>query len=337
MLTEVLTQRIVTMKKNWYLPVFSLLMISLTILSFTVKKKSYTSTSSAAKINTIVVDAGHGFRCENGCRHGSTGENVSEDQISYEVSKKVVAELSKQLPDVKVLESRPTPFFVSNHARAEFANANKGNLFISIHCNFANKLREVKREGSRKETYYAYIGKGKSKKRVKKTRIVPVYKTYYYPNPAHGTETYVFAAHKTDDKEGIIKEEGDIFDNEKDDSTINTNINDPIIKQRVALWTKQFFSSSVKLASIVEEEFVNIGRFSRGVKQRQVGIWVLQATAMPSILIELGFLSNSDEEAFLMSSNGQQQMAESIVKAISRYKELVEKPAVQQTGNNQKK
>jgi N-acetylmuramoyl-L-alanine amidase len=105
----------------------------------------------------------------------------------------------------------------------------------------------------------------------------------------------------------------------------------------VALWTKQFFSSSVKLASIVEEEFVNIGRFSRGVKQRQVGIWVLQATAMPSILIELGFLSNSDEEAFLMSSNGQQQMAESIVKAISRYKELVEKPAVQQTGNHQKK
>ncbi len=195
----------------------------------------------------------------------------------------------------------------------------------------------MKREGSRTETYYTYTGKGKKRKKIKKTRTVPVYKTYYYPNPAHGTETYVFAAHKTDDKEGIIKEEGDIFENEKDDSTINTNINDPLIKQRVALWTKQFFSSSVKLASIVEEEFVNIGRFSRGVKQRQVGIWVLQATAMPSILIELGFLSNSDEEAYLMSPDGQEQMAQSIVKAIARYKELVEKPVTQQTPTSRKK
>ncbi len=89
---------------------------------------------------------------------------------------------------------------------------------------------------------------------------------------------------------------------------------------------------------MVEEEFVGIGRFSRGVKQRQKGIWVLQATAMPSILIELGFLSNETEESFLMSNQGQQTMAESIVKAINRYKELVEKsPAAVQQPNNGKK
>jgi N-acetylmuramoyl-L-alanine amidase len=85
----------------------------------------------------------------------------------------------------------------------------------------------------------------------------------------------------------------------------------------------------VKLATLVEEEFVSIGRNSRGVKQRQKGIWVLQATAMPSILIELGFLSNTDEEAYLMSEEGQQQMAESITRAIKKYKELIDK------GNNQ--
>lgn len=182
--------------------------------------------------------------------------------------------------------------------RAEFANANKGNLFISIHCNYAPKLREVRREGSRTETYYVTTGKGKKKKKIKKTRTVPVYKTYYYPNPANGTETYVFAAHKTEDKEEIIMENGDVFQNEKEDSTLVINYNDPIVKQQAALWTKQFFTNSVKLATLVEEEFVNGGRFSRGVKQRSKGIWVLQATAMPSILIELGFISNENEEDF---------------------------------------
>ncbi|XVJ65885.1 MAG: N-acetylmuramoyl-L-alanine amidase [Lacibacter sp.] len=314
-------------------------MISLVILSFTSKKDNrIPDKASVAKINTIIVDAGHGFKGSMSSPDGAKGINGQEDVISYEVSKKVVEEIKKQLPNVKVLETRPTPFFVSLQERANFANANKGNLFVSIHCNYAPKLREVRREGSRTETRWVYVGKGKKKKKVKKTVTVPVYKTYYHPNPANGTETYVFAAHKTEDKEDIIMENGDIFENEKDDSTFNTNINDPLIKQQVALWTKQFFSNSVKLAAMVEEEFVGIGRFSRGVKQRQKGIWVLQATAMPSILIELGFLSNETEESFLMSNQGQQTMAESIVKAINRYKELVEKsPAAVQQPNNGKK
>jgi N-acetylmuramoyl-L-alanine amidase len=120
-------------------------------------------------------------------------------------------------------------------------------------------------------------------------------------------------------------ENGDIFQNEKDDESLNVNINDPVVKQQVALWTKQFFAGSVKLATMVEEEFLSIGRQSRGVKQRQKGIWVLQATAMPSILIELGFLSSRPEEEFLMSEEGQQMMAESITKAVRRYKEIIEK------------
>jgi N-acetylmuramoyl-L-alanine amidase len=327
------------MTKNWLPAFICLCMISLVILSFTSKKDNrIPDKASVAKINTIIVDAGHGFKGSMSSPDGAKGINGQEDVISYEVSKKVVEEIKKQLPNVKVLETRPTPFYVSLQERANFANANKGNLFVSIHCNYAPKLREVRREGSRTETRWVYIGKGKKKKKVKKTVTVPVYKTYYHPNPANGTETYVFAAHKTEDKEDIIMENGDIFENEKDDSTFNTNINDPLIKQQVALWTKQFFSNSVKLAAMVEEEFVGIGRFSRGVKQRQKGIWVLQATAMPSILIELGFLSNETEESFLMSNQGQQTMAESIVKAINRYKELVEKsPAAVQQPNNGKK
>jgi N-acetylmuramoyl-L-alanine amidase len=324
-------------KKNRLPFILSVCMISLVVFSFVSKKPATKATSSIAKINTIIVDAGHGFKGSMSSPDGAKGFNGQEDVISYEVAKKVTEELQKLLPNVKVMETRPTPFFVSLQERANFANSNKGNLFVSIHCNFAPKLREVRREGSRTETRYVYVGKGKKRKKVKKTVTVPVYRTYYHPNPANGTETYVFAAHKTDQKEDIIMENGDVFENEKDDSTFNTNINDPLIKQQVALWTKQFFANSVKLATMVEEEFVGIGRFSRGVKQRQKGIWVLQATAMPSILIELGFLSNVEEEAYLMSDAGQRTMAQSIVKAISRYKELVEKPASQQTQNTGKK
>lgn len=321
------------MKKNWLFGTISILMICITVFSFTSKRAV---NSPSARIQTIIIDAGHGFKGSLSAGDGAFGSEVYEDKVTYEVAKKVVDEIKKQLPDVRVLESRPTPFFVGLHERANFANENKGNLFVSIHCNFAPKLREVRLEGHRKETYFAYSGKGKKKKKVKKTRTVPVYKTYYHPNPANGTETYVFAAHKTDDKEDIIMENGDVFQNEKDDSTFNVNINDPIVKQQVALWTKQFFSNSVKLATIVEEEFTGIGRFSRGVKQRQKGIWVLQATAMPSILIELGFLSYRPEEEFLMSDDGQQQMAASITRAIKRYKELVEKGPTVQNINGRK-
>lgn len=317
----------IIMKNQWTFAIVGLFCCSLVIFSFSKKERT---SGRIAKINTIIVDAGHGFKGSFTARDGAFGTEVAEDEISYDVSKKVVAELQKQLPEVKILESRPTPYFVTLKQRADFANSNKGNLFISIHCNFAPKLREVRREGSRTETYYTKV-KGK---RVKRTRVVPVYKTYYFPNPAHGTETYVFAAHKTEDKEDIIMENGDIFQNEKDDESLNVNINDPVVKQQVAIWTKQFFANSVKLATIVEDEFIKAGRFSRGVKQRQKGIFVLQATAMPSILVELGFLSNRAEEEFLMSPAGQQQMAESITQAVKRYKELVEKGPTVQPSNN---
>jgi N-acetylmuramoyl-L-alanine amidase len=300
---------------RWPTTFLIIIFSGLVAISFTYEpKKDF----NAGKINTIIIDAGHGFKGSFDARDGAMGENATEDEISFNVSKKVVAEILKQMPDVQVLESRPTPFFVS------------------IHCNFAPKIREVVREGTKTETYYVKSGKGKKGKRIKKTRKVPVYKTYFHPNPANGTETYVFAAHKTEDKEEIIMENGDIFQNEKDDETLNINLNDPVVKQQVALWTKQFFAGSVKLATMVEEEFLTIGRQSRGVKQRQKGIWVLQATAMPSILIELGFLSHRPEEEFLISEQGQQTMAESITRAIKRYKELVEKNNQNKNGSSNK-
>lgn len=314
-----------SMKQSFLVTACLLITGAVTIISFRYPLRIL---STAPRVHTIVVDAGHGFMGSPDKRNGAAGDNHSEDEISYEVSKKLVASLKQLMPDAVILESRPTPFYVGLKERAEYANRNKGSLFVSVHCNWVPPLREVIKTGTRTQTYYV---KSKGKK-IKKTKQVPVYKTIYHPNPARGTETYVFASHKTEDKEDILLENGDVFQNEKEDSTLVINYNDPVVKQQAALWTKQFFTSSVKVASMVEEEFVNSGRFSRGVKQRQKGIWVLQATAMPSILVEIGFLSNTEEEAFLGSEEGQLQTAEAISKAIKRYKDLIEK-GVSASGN----
>lgn len=279
------------------------------------------------QIKTIIVDAGHGHGRHGGDGpDGARGEYSLEDDITLGVAKKLVAELKNQMPDIKVLETRPTDEYVQLKDRANFANQNNGDLFISIHVNSAPKLREVKIIGHHKETYYVYSGKGKKKKKVKKTRTVPTYKTYYYPNPANGTETYVFASHKTDDKTEFITENGDNFMNEQDDSTMISDFKSPELLAQAALWTKKFFFNSIKLASNVEDEFATGGRISRGVKQRRVGIWVLQATAMPSILVETGYISHRPEEDYLNSEKGQQEIAVAVTNAVKKYKEQQENP-----------
>jgi N-acetylmuramoyl-L-alanine amidase len=76
----------------------------------------------------------------------------------------------------------------------------------------------------------------------------------------------------------------------------------------------------------VNDEVEKTGRTALGVNQRQTGIWVLQATNMPAILIETGFINNPEDERYLNSDAGQQELAESITKAVLRYRELVESP-----------
>lgn len=88
------------------------------------------------------------------------------------------------------------------------------------------------------------------------------------------------------------------------------------------IYAQHYFRKSYLLANLVEQEFTNEGRTSRGVQQRNhKGIWVLQATGMPSILIEMGFISNKEEEQYMMSETGQEAIVKNIVKAVKGYVE----------------
>jgi N-acetylmuramoyl-L-alanine amidase len=105
-----------------------------------------------------------------------------------------------------------------------------------------------------------------------------------------------------------------------------------IIKAR--LWSQKFFKNSVRLGSLIEEEFVKIGRNSWGVLQRNhMGIWVLQATNMPAVLIETGFITNAEEEDYLNSETGQQEIVRAIANAVIRYKSQVEVPSIQKAAS----
>jgi N-acetylmuramoyl-L-alanine amidase len=96
------------------------------------------------------------------------------------------------------------------------------------------------------------------------------------------------------------------------------------------IYAQQYFRKSLNLADIVEKGFQAQGRTYRGgVKQRNdKGIWVLQATGMPSILVEIGFVSNPEEEKYINSDRGQQEIVDNLVNAFRTYKEKLESKTI---------
>jgi N-acetylmuramoyl-L-alanine amidase len=169
-----------------------------------------------------------------------------------------------------------------------------------------------------------YTGKGKNRK--KKTKEVAQYRTYTVPNAAKGTETYIWGSHKNDDKEVAMRENAPMM--EEDNFRQNYGEIDPNSPEFIAvslLKTKQYFRRSATLAGFVQDEFARVGRVDRDVRQRGVGIWVLQATAMPSILVETGYITNRSEEDYLNSKAGQKEIAECILRAVNTYISWLEK------------
>ncbi|MBL0146619.1 MAG: N-acetylmuramoyl-L-alanine amidase [Chitinophagaceae bacterium] len=285
------------------------------------------------KIKTIIVDAGHG-----GTRDpGATGQyenslRSKEKDITLAIALKLVAELKKQFPDINVVPTRTTDIYQSPPEKANIANENKGDLFLCIHAD-SGPLKTGKRQiGTREETRYKITYKKVKKKKVKistpYTVTVPVYEYFKMPLTRNGTSVWIFAPHKTSDKlKAIMNEMGDfdIETNDVADSTLKPfDINTPEGKTLANIYAKRYQERSDKLATLVNDEVTKTGREALGVNQRQVGIWVLQATNMPAILVETGFINNPEDERYLNSPEGQQELAVAITKAVKVYRDQVE-------------
>lgn len=138
---------------------------------------------------------------------------------------------------------------------------------------------------------------------------------------AYGTETFVIGTTKNASNLEVAKKENAVINLEKNSKERYEGFdpNKPETLIGIAIQQEQYINQSIDMASKVQERFTNdLKRKSRGVKQAP--FWVLHKTAMPSILIELGFLSYKPEGEYLSSDEGQDELAESIAKAILAYK-----------------
>jgi N-acetylmuramoyl-L-alanine amidase len=292
-------------------------------------------TPPRATIRTLIIDPGHG-----GIDQGAKGKISTEAEVSLAVGLKFGEALAKEFPDLKIIYTRTEDIMAGNKKspgegnryRATLANESGGDLFIAIHCNASGVIKH--RELTGYKTSKVWVGKGKKRRQV--TKKVPQYRYWTTPSPAEGTETYIWAVSKDDDKVDAINKNEEHYGEVDSTSTLEIpDPNDPVEKARMLIYAQHYFRKSLDLATLVEKEFVASGRISRGVKQRNnKGIWVLQATGMPSVLVELGFITDKDEEEYLNSEDGQKEIVEDMVAAFKTYKEKLESKSVS-TGTSQ--
>ena len=226
------------------------------------------------KIQTIVIDAGHGGRDT-----GALGKNSKEKNLNLAVALKFGNYIKENLPDVKVIYTRNTDKFVELSERADIANRNNADLFISIHCNST--------EGT---------------------------------TTAYGAETFIMGESKNEQNLAVAKKENAsilLEDNTEAYDNFDPNSTEAYII--FSLTQSVYQQQSLSIADKVQRQLVNkAGRHDRGVQQ--AGFLVLWKTAMPSILVELGFINNLKEEQYLMSEKGQNQLALSLYRAFEEYK-----------------
>lgn len=216
---------------------------------------------------------------------GCLGGHTREKEITLRIARLLKKQITARHPDVKVLLTRDEDVFVPLHTRSSIANDARADLFISLHC---NALPPSARDVS-------------------------------------GSETYVLGLHRAQENFAVAQRENATILLE-DNHQLNYGDFDPSSAEAyilMAMYQNAYLEKSIVFADMVENAIVDHGgRTSKGVKQ--AGFLVLRENAMPSVLIETGFLTNASDEAFLSSENGQQLMAESLASAFSAYKSLME-------------
>ena len=259
--------------------------------------------ANGKKVTKIVLDAGHG-----GKDVGARGKISTEKDLTLDVVMLLGKMIEERLPGVDVIYTRTTDAYPSLVERHEIANRANADLFISVHVNATAARKERIRTGTRT------VKRGS--KRVK----VPVYKTVYHKETStSGTETYVLGLHRNSQKEDAI---GEYSDHVTEEAGM-LNMNDPQTAIIIAQYTQAFLSRSVNLGNKIQQEFYSQGRRDLGVKQK--GLEVLAGSAMPGVLVEIGFINNPEEEEYLNSSKGQREVATALLNGIIAYKREAEK------------
>lgn len=222
---------------------------------------------------------------------GATDNGVKEKDINLKVAKYLEQLIKKKMKNSKVVMTRDNDTFLTLQQRADAANKAHGDLFISIHTNSVDK-------------------RNKNRKTVE------------------GASVYTLGLHKDDNNLEVAMRENSVIELEQDYQQKYSGF-DPQRDESYIIFEmaqKQNLSRSIKFAEEVENQLVNAGRVNRGV--HQAGFWVLWATSMPAVLIELDFICNPTSAKYISSDKGAKELAEAIFKAVQKYEQTWNKGAV---------
>jgi N-acetylmuramoyl-L-alanine amidase len=259
------------------------LLCSLIILGFGINSMSAQNNNeeSEYKIRTVVIDPGHG-----GKDSGARGRFAYEKDVVLAIGLKLGKYIEENIPDVRVIYTRKTDEFIPLYRRAEIANENNADLFISIHANGWSDPSSL------------------------------------------GTETLVLGLHRSDENFEVAKRENSVILLEDDYSTRYENFDPNSLESYIifSLMQNVYDKQSISFASLVQNQFRERAmRKDRGVKRQ--GLLVLAQSSMPGVLIETGFISNPEEEKYLVSDSGQDCIASAIYRAFKEYKTDIEERA----------
>ena len=211
---------------------------------------------------------------------GAVGKISKEKNINLNVALKLGNMIKKNCDDVKVIFTRTKDVFIPLNRRAEIANNAKADLFISIHTNALANNRTAK-----------------------------------------GASTWTLGLAKSDANLAVAQRENSVILYESDYKTRYAGFNPNSAESYIIFEFMQdkYMEQSVHLASLIQKQFRHTcKRVDRGV--HQAGFLVLKASAMPSILVELGFISTPEEERYLNSEEGTGTLAKGIYRAFLTYK-----------------
>ncbi|TXE15092.1 N-acetylmuramoyl-L-alanine amidase [Seonamhaeicola algicola] len=240
---------------------------------------SLNNVQAQAASNSFVIMIDPGHGGKDSGTPGTGRYKATEKDIALDVSLDLGKMIEKNLDNVKVLYTRSKDVYPTLNGRTVLANKKDVDLFISIHCN-------------------AQPGK---------------------KGTAYGSETYVLGLTKNKQNLEVAQRENSVIALEDDTEVYKDfNPNSPESVLGLMIAQEEYLDRSIKLARYIEDEFqVTAKRRSRGVKQNI--FYVLAYTYMPSVLVELGFLTHKKEEDFLNSKKGKALMTKSLYNAVENY------------------
>ena len=232
-------------------------------------------------VKVIVLDAGHG-----GKDSGAVNGRVYEKDLTLNLVLRVGSLIESRLPDVKVVYTRKTDTALTLKERSDIAHKAKGDLYLSIHVNAAGKTAQ----GA-------------------ETCIFSMDESLVAVNRGGGSKDMDRAADRNRNMlTNRHSEELVDFSQVSGDAATKAYIN------RLQFVLGEYSNA---LAELIQRNYAKSGRVVRGVKRGP--FQVLWGIDMPSVITEIGFLSNADELRYMTSEKGQAQIAEDIYKAVAEY------------------